>query len=119
MDREFDGNDEHEHDGRFGRSFRCSVQTGNLNGDRFGDLAIGVPGQTVADSSQSVNPASGAGAVSVLYGAAASSTNTVAGLTTTNSQIWDQAISGMVGDGVDNNEAFGKALRSAISMAII
>lgn len=90
-----------------GDGFGAFLAAGRLNSDRFNDLAIGVPGQNIAASGQSVNPASAAGAVRVLYGAAASSTQTVAGLSTTNSQIWDQAISGIVGDGVDNNEHFG------------
>ena len=93
-----------------GDRFGATVAVGQMNSDRLSDLAIGVPNQTVAASGQMVNPATAAGTVRVLYGAAKSSTNPTAGLSTTNSQIWDQAISGILGDGVDNNELFGSGL---------
>jgi hypothetical protein len=57
--------------------FGWSVAAGDFDGDGFDDLAIGVPGDTVADKDF-------AGAVNVLYGSAA-------GLSAVGDQLWDQA----------------------------
>lgn len=56
--------------------FGWSVAAGDLNGDGFDDLAVGVPGETVGGDEF-------AGAVNVLYGS-------VAGLTSTGDQLWNQ-----------------------------
>lgn len=56
--------------------FGFALGTGDLNGDGFADLAVGVPGETVTGFAQ-------AGALDILYG---SST----GLTTTGAQSWSQ-----------------------------
>ena len=93
-----------------GDYFGASLAVGRLNADGLSDLVIGVPHQSISAPSQTVNPANSAGAVRVLFGAGTSVDHPVAGLTATNSQIWDQAISGIIGDGVDNNEEFGTSL---------
>ena len=75
--------------------FGAGLAAGDFDGDGFGDLAIGVPGQTIAGV---VN----AGAVHVLYG-------TNIGLKSVDSQYWHQNIAGIAGlPGVD--DSFGSIL---------
>ena len=78
---------------RLERRFLLSVQA-DFNGDGFGDLAIGVPGE---NSSQ--------GAVNVLYGSAT-------GLVATNNQFWTQDSTGVL-DIAEAGDAFGSALAAA------
>jgi hypothetical protein len=65
----------------------------DFNGDGYGDLAIGSPGE-------SISGASTAGAVTVLYG-------TVSGLKTDNIQLWTQA---MLGNESEAFDRFGNAV---------
>ena len=64
---------------------------GDFNGDGFGDLAIGAPGEN-----------DGAGAVHVLYGSAT-------GLSTTGSQFWSQDSAG-IADTAEAGDDFGRSL---------
>jgi disulfide bond formation protein DsbB len=86
------------------------VGDGAEENDRFGDalaaadfgkatqadLAVGVPGE-------GLGAAPGAGAVNVLYGRST-------GLNATGDQFWHQNISGVAGDGAEQNDAFGARL---------
>lgn len=63
--------------------FGSSLATGDLDGDGFPDLAIGVPEETVSG-------VTGAGSVNVVYGSAA-------GLTGTGAQRWNQDSPGIKG----------------------
>ncbi|HUG81444.1 MAG TPA: hypothetical protein VML01_07260 [Bryobacterales bacterium] len=78
-----------------GDNFGASLVAGDFNGDGFDDLAIGVSGETV-------NAATGAGAVSVIYGAGG-------GLLTTGNQIWSQDSDGIIGAS-EAEDTFGSAL---------
>jgi streptogramin lyase len=75
-----------------GDNFGYSVAAGDLNGDGFDDLAIGVPGENVGTIVD-------AGAVNVLYG----STN---GLTATGNQFWNQD-SPDINDKAEASDVFG------------
>ncbi|GAA1835191.1 VCBS repeat-containing protein [Microlunatus capsulatus] len=77
-----------------GDRFGSSVAMGDLNGDGFGDLAVGVP-------LEDVNGRADAGAVQVFYGSAS-------GLTTTN-QFLTQDTAGTV-DVAEAGDRFGSAL---------
>ncbi len=66
-----------------GDGFGSALACGDFDGDGFGDLAIGVPGETIAG-------AGSAGLVHVLYGRAD-------GLATARSQIWHQGTGGLAG----------------------
>jgi hypothetical protein len=77
-----------------GDSFGYALAAGDLDGDGFVDLAIGVPGEDTA-----IN---GVGAVNVLYGG-------VDGLGGAGSQLFTQASPGMVGTAEDGDQ-FGQAL---------
>src|SRR6266540_1729265 len=77
-----------------GDSFGYALAAGDLDGDGFVDLAIGVPGEDTA-----IN---GVGAVNVLYGG-------VDGLSGAGSQLFTQASPGMVGTAEDGDQ-FGQAL---------
>ena len=86
-----------------GDRFGASVAAGSMNGDRLGDLAIGVPGETISGNTA-------AGSVTVLYGAAVSSTQQFAGLGPANAQSWDQSQLTSTGDGAAANAKFGSAV---------
>ena len=75
--------------------FGTALAAGDFNKDGFFDLAIGVPGDSVATINN-------AGAVNVLYGA------TLA-LTATGNQLWNQASSG-IPDAPEIADFFGKSL---------
>jgi hypothetical protein len=75
--------------------FGHSVAAGDLNGDGFHDLAIGVPGE-------SLDNFAAAGAVHVLYGSPS-------GLIGTNSQLWHQGVAG-IQDGTAPDDRFGRTL---------
>jgi hypothetical protein len=81
-----------------GDRFGSAVAAGDFNGDGYADLAVGVP-------LEDVGTAQDAGAVTVLYGAAA-------GLTASGSQLFSQATPG-VPDTAAAGEAFGLALAAA------
>ena len=66
----------------------------DFNGDGFGDLTIGVPGEDLGS-------AGNAGGVNVLYG-------TASGLSSKGNQFWSQASSGVLGD-AETNDGFGSA----------
>jgi hypothetical protein len=70
---------------------------GDLNGNGFADLAIGVPGEDLGSIGDG-------GVVHVLQGAAA-------GLTATGSQLWSQNSSG-VDDTAEAGDGFGATLGS-------
>jgi FG-GAP repeat len=76
--------------------FGAALAAGDLNGDGAADLAIGLPGEDLG------TPAD-AGAVVVLYGAAA------AGLTATDAQLWTQDSPGVPG-AAELQDAFGVSL---------
>jgi hypothetical protein len=80
-----------EADDRFGDA----LAAGDFDNDGFADLAVGVPGEAVGSIQ-------GAGAVNVLYGAAA-------GLTGTGSQLFTQDSPGVPG-GAEANDRFGDTL---------
>jgi disulfide bond formation protein DsbB len=76
-----------EPDDRFGNA----LASGDLNGNRRGDLAVGAPGENI-----------NSGVVHVLYGSAA-------GLTAAGSQLWSQDSPGVAG-GAEGFDLFGGAL---------
>ncbi len=75
--------------------FGSALTSGLFNGDRFADLAIGVP-------KESIGSIPAAGAVNVIHGSAG-------GLTSNGDQIWHQNVTGIEG-GSEANDAFGSAL---------
>ncbi len=75
-----------------------TVAYADYNGDGYGDLAIGAPGEDVGSHSN-------AGAVNVLYGSPS-------GLTATGNQVWTQDSPGVVRSAT-TNAAFGASLVSA------
>jgi hypothetical protein len=75
--------------------FGTALSVGDYNGDGFFDLAIGVPGQTVAGFAA-------AGQVSVLYGLSV-------GVTGADDQIWNAGSTGVLGP-VEASASFGVAL---------
>ncbi|HEX8105302.1 MAG TPA: FG-GAP repeat protein [Solirubrobacteraceae bacterium] len=77
-----------------GDRFGAAIATGDFDGDGFGDLAVGVPGED-----------KGAGAVTVLHGSAA-------GITGTGSQLWSQGSSG-IADNPEDGDGFGATLAAA------
>jgi hypothetical protein len=77
--------------------FGAALAVGDFDGNRLGDLAVGVPGERVAT-------AAGAGAVSVLYGSVTGSELTAAA-----DQIWTQDSLG-VWDDAETDDWFGSAL---------
>jgi hypothetical protein len=81
-----------ETSGQFGRA----LTTGDYNGDGFGDLAVGTPGQDVGGAPNS-------GAVNVIYGSAI-------GLTTNLNQRWSQDTAG-IGGTPELDDFFGRVLR--------
>jgi hypothetical protein len=75
--------------------FGFKLAVGDFDGDGFSDLAIGVPGKTVAGFAE-------AGAVNILYGSAA-------GLTASGDQQWNQDSSG-INDSAQAGDGFGAGL---------
>jgi hypothetical protein len=69
----------------------------DFNGDRFADLAVGVPGESQADG------VAAAGAVSVIYGS-------VTGLTSAGNQLWSQNSTDIL-DAPQTDDEFGFAVR--------
>ncbi len=78
-----------------GDLFGRSLATGDFNGDGFGDLAIGIPGEDRGDLTDS-------GATHILYGA-------FNGLRAAGNQIFDQDIDGVAGDS-EAGDRLGAAL---------
>ncbi len=78
-----------------GDAFGAALASGDFDGDRWPDLAVGVPGEAIGT-------ASAAGAVNVLYGVST-------GLIATGSQLWHQNVSGIASTAVAG-EQFGYAL---------
>lgn len=78
-----------------GEAFGSSVTVGDFDGDGYGDLAIGVPRENVAGTTN-------AGAVNVLYGSAD-------GLSAASDDFWHQNKSG-VNDQVHRNDRFGTSV---------
>src|SRR5207253_7498307 len=81
-----------------GDHFGSALTAGDFNGDGFADLAIGVPDEDVGSVVD-------AGAVNVLYGAAS-------GLSTANSQSWQQDTPG-VQDTAETGDHFSCAVAAA------
>lgn len=77
--------------------FGAALAAGDINGDGWVDLAIGVPGETLA-----TGPGTHNGIVQVMYGASA-------GLTGTGSQLFRQGADG-VGNAPQDGDQFGTAL---------
>ena len=75
-----------------------TLATGDFDDDGFADLAVGVPGEIVGGS------ATGAGAVSILYGSGS-------GLTATGDQLWHQDSPGIEGI-AESDDDFGSMLAS-------
>jgi hypothetical protein len=75
--------------------FGYAVVIGDINADGFGDLAAGAPGETIDVATQ-------AGAVNVIYGSAA-------GLTATGNQLFDQDSPGVPGAAASDNQ-FGSSV---------
>jgi hypothetical protein len=76
--------------------FGASLAAGDINGDGFTDLAIGV-------RQEKVGAAGSAGAVNVLYGSAV-------GLTTAGNQFWTQDSPGVEGEGAEGGDVFSRGL---------
>ena len=74
-----------------GDQFGQALATGDLNGDGYADLAVGVPNEDQAGSDD--------GAVNVIYGSAG-------GLTAAGNQVWSQDSAGIVG-GSEAGDQFG------------
>jgi FG-GAP repeat protein len=81
-------------------AFGSSLSAGDFNGDGFGDLAIGSPGENIGGTSK-------AGAVSVLYGTAAGLQASVA----PDDQFWNQSSPDVRGK-VETGDQLGYALTS-------
>lgn len=79
--------------------FGFALASGDFNGDGYGDLAVGIPGESVEIDGA---PPSGAGAVNVFPGSANS-------LTVTGNKLWYQGADGLAGD-MDYWEQFGYSL---------
>lgn len=75
--------------------YGSALASGYLNGDRFVDLVVGVPGEGIGAEAN-------AGGVNVLYGSSG-------GLTTTGSQWFDQNTPGMI-DSAEEGDDFGRSL---------
>jgi hypothetical protein len=80
-----------ERDDKFGHS----LAAGDLDGDSFADLAIGVPGESIGTTAR-------AGAVNIVYGSRD-------GLTGLGNPIWNQGSSG-IADSPEAGDFFGSAL---------
>ena len=78
--------------------FAFTIAAGDLDGDGFADLAVGVP-------SESVDGIGAAGASNVIYG------STGIGLSSTDSQLWHQNSSG-IADAAETDDRFGQAVAS-------
>ena len=78
-----------------GDSFGAALAAGDLDGDGYADLAVGVP-------LKGAEGAPAAGAVNVLYGSAS-------GLSAAGNQAWRQGQAGLAGT-ADKNDFFGSAL---------
>lgn len=78
-----------------GDSFGDALDAGNLGRTSHADLAVGVPGEDIAETN-------GAGAVNVIYGSGD-------GLSSLHDQIWTQDSDG-VKDTAEEGEGFGSAL---------
>lgn len=81
--------------------YGSSLAAGDFNGDGNADLAIGVPGESVAGIS-------GAGSVNMLYGSAAGGLQDVS----PHDQNWHQNSSG-IRDAVEQDDRFGNAVAAA------
>lgn len=76
-------------------AFGTSLASGDLNGDGFADLAVGVPGEDLGTGFAG-------GSVNVLYGSAS-------GLTSDGNQSWDQSSADVLGTAAAGDH-FGQAL---------
>lgn len=75
--------------------YGSALASGYLNGDRFVDLVVGVPGEGIGAEAN-------AGGVNVLYGSSG-------GLTAAGSQWFDQDTPGMI-DSAEEDDSFGRSL---------
>jgi FG-GAP repeat len=73
-----------------GDGFGASLAVGNFNGDVYGDLAIGDPGE-------SVDGVTSAGTVTVLSG-------TSGGVSTSSATLWDQNTTGIIGSSATDDD---------------
>jgi hypothetical protein len=78
-------------------AFGAALTGGSLDGDTFGDLVVGVPGEEVGGKD-------GAGAVSILFG-------TSGGLSSTGNKQWTQDSTGVKGKS-EVGDGFGSSLRT-------
>ena len=76
--------------------FGSTLASGDFDGDRYSDLAIGVSDEGTAAGSR-------VGVVHVLYGGPR-------GLTTDGDQLWSQEKEGVAGDGAEPQDIFGRTL---------
>lgn len=85
-----------------GDLFGSSLTSGDFNGDGFGDLAIGVPNESIETNDETITKA---GAINVLYG----STN---GISTNGNQQWYQNSPGILGK-AEKEDLFGSSVVAA------
>ena len=84
-----------------GDTFGSALAAGDFNKDGVDDLAIGIPGEDVVNSTTSSN-VKDAGMISVIYGSKY-------GLSSTNKQIWYQGYNGVL-DSYEQDDRFGSRL---------
>jgi hypothetical protein len=94
--------DEHQLEARPDKFVPCQITSagggatkGDFNGDGFGDLAVGVPGEDIGTVTD-------AGAVHIIYGSAD-------GLRSAGNQLWTQG-SSSAGEQLEANDGFGASL---------
>jgi hypothetical protein len=84
-----------------GDGFGTSLGAGSYDQDTFGDLAIGIPGETI------IKGRDGDGAVAVIY--AMSGGSGLSPTATPNDEFWHQDVEGVEGT-VEHNDLFGRSL---------